>query len=253
MSKLKEGIQPWGCRPKFVRARQTPLSFIVPNRFNAPSDPISGKDKSADLSPGTILIADPFLNDPNFERSVLLLLHSDAQEGHMGLVLNKPTGDGILPHHDAVTDFLAIRAGMDLMKEDKDRPTGLPLWRSGGPVETEEWFLLKLCYESNAAAFSEINFIQLGEVDEEGVEDLLKQNALVKPNDQDLLLFFAGYAGWTPGQLESEFESKAWIVYNGGFEWIKHIHQADLWTVLLKSMGGEYAMMPSFPRHPILN
>jgi len=53
--------------------------------------------------------------------------------------------------------------------------------------------------------------------------------------------------------LESEFESKAWIVYNGGFEWIKHIHQADLWTVLLKSMGGEYAMMPSFPRHPILN
>ncbi len=132
---------------------KSPTLFNVSNRFNVPSDPISGQGKSADLSPGTILIADPFLNDPNFERSVLLLLHSDVQEGHMGLVLNKNTGEGILPHHDAVTDFLAIRAGIELMKEEQDRPRGLPLWRSGGPVETEEWFMLKLCYESNAEAF----------------------------------------------------------------------------------------------------
>ena len=225
----------------------------MPNCFNVPSDPIYGQGKPADLSPGTILIADPFLNDPNFERTVLLLLHADTEEGHMGLVLNKRTGDGILPHHDAVTDFLAIRAGIDIMKAEQGLPTGLPLWRSGGPVETEEWFMLKLCYEPHDHAFSEINFIQLGEGDEEGVEDLLRHNALADPKDQDLLLFFAGYAGWTPGQLESELQSKSWILYSGGFDWINHIHEPDLWTVLLKSMGGEHAMMASFPRHPMLN
>ena len=171
----------------------------------------------------------------------------------MGLVLNKRTGDGILPHHDAVTDFLAIRAGIDIMKAEQGLPTGLPLWRSGGPVETEEWFMLKLCYEPHDHAFSEINFIQLGEGDEEGLEGLLRHNALADPKDQDLLLFFAGYAGWSPGQLESELESKSWILYSGGFDWINHIHEPDLWTVLLKSMGGEHAMMASFPRHPILN
>jgi putative transcriptional regulator len=225
----------------------------VPSKPNAPTDPIFGRDKSANLSPGTVLIADPFMNDPSFERSVLLLLHSDSQEGHMGLVLNKPTGEGILPHQDAVTDFLAIRAGMDLMRDDHERPKGLPLWRSGGPVETEEWFLLKLCYEEDAESFSEINFVQMGDGNDQGIEDFLKDKALSKESDMDLLLFFAGYAGWTAGQLESEMERKVWIVYNGGFDWIKHIHEDDLWTVLLKSMGGEYAMMAAFPRHPILN
>jgi putative transcriptional regulator len=229
------------------------FNFKVPNRFNIPSDPIYGQGKPVDLSPGTILIADPFLNDPNFERSVLLLLHADAKEGHMGLVLNKETGEGILPHHDAVVDFLATRARDDVKVAKQGAAKGLPLWRSGGPVDTKEWFILKLCSDPHDHVFSEINFMQLGEGDEEGVEDLLRYNAIAETKDQDLLLFFAGYAGWTAGQLEMEIENKSWIQYSGGFDWINHIHQADLWTVLLKSMGGEHAMLATFPRHPILN
>ena len=225
----------------------------MPNRFNVPSDPIYGQGKPPDLSPGTILIADPFLNDPNFERTVLLLLHANAEEGCMGLVLNKETGDGILPPHDSISDFLASRTAINFPKAEQEMPKVLPLWRSGGPVETEEWFILKLCYRREDQAFSEINFIQLGVCDEEGVEDLLRQNALDDPKDQDVLLFFAGYAGWTPGQLESELRTKSWILYSGGFDWIDHIHHADLWTILLKSMGGEHTMMASFPRHPMLN
>ena len=43
------------------------------------------------MRPGTLLISQPFLGDPNFERSVVLLCRDEPEEGTFGLVLNRPT------------------------------------------------------------------------------------------------------------------------------------------------------------------
>lgn len=173
------------------------------------------------LRPGDLLLADPFMSDPSFERSVVLVLHTDL-EGHdgLGLVLNRRL-PGELP--------------------------GSP-YRSGGPVEIDTWFALEL--HNLHSSRVELRFTQLG--DDRALEgyqgELLNESAL-----KTFRSYFRGYAGWSPGQLQEELTQKAWILCRCGFDWLFSIDQDDLWSSLLIGMGGEYAAMARYPRHPNLN
>jgi putative transcriptional regulator len=226
------------------------------------SNPLGGvykQDWEALLAPGVVLIADPFLADGFFERTVVLLLHAEASEGAMGLVLNRPTSPGVMPDREAINEYLAWQAGLasGLDGRHLDQELSLPPCRSGGPVDVQDWFMLRLRQEGDTNGMPEISFSEVGE--EASLDRLLPD--MPEPGspewylqaEDEKVLFFAGYAGWTAGQLESELDAKSWILYNGGFEWFSYVHHPDLWAILLKSMGGSYSMMATYPRHPVLN
>ncbi|NBW43732.1 MAG: YqgE/AlgH family protein [Sphingobacteriia bacterium] len=173
------------------------------------------------LRPGDLLLADPFMSDPSFERSVVLVLHTDL-EGHdgLGLVLNRRL-PGELP--------------------------GSP-FRSGGPVEIETWFALEL--RNLLSPRVELRFTQLG--DDRALE-VYRGEQVSECSTHAFRAYFRGYAGWSPGQLQEEISQKAWVLCRCGFDWISSMDHDDLWSSLLIGMGGEYAAMARYPRHPNLN
>lgn len=173
------------------------------------------------LRPGDLLLADPFMSDPSFERSVVLVLHTDL-EGHdgLGLVLNRRL-PGELP--------------------------GSP-FRSGGPVEIETWFALEL--RNLLSPRVELRFTQLG--DDRALE-VYRGEQVSECSTHAFRAYFRGYAGWSPGQLQEEISQKAWVLCRCGFDWVSSMDQDDLWSSLLIGMGGEYAAMARYPRHPNLN
>ncbi|NBW33328.1 MAG: YqgE/AlgH family protein [Cytophagia bacterium] len=173
------------------------------------------------LRPGDLLLADPFLNDPSFERSVVLVLHTDLEgKDGLGLVLNRRL-PGELPDS---------------------------IFRSGGPVEMDTWFSLELRNLQSPSV--ELRFTQVGD---DAALEAYRGERFLEPSIQSFIAYYRGYAGWSPGQLQVELNQKAWVVCRCGFDWVSSIFQDDLWSTLLTGMGGEYAAMARYPRHPNLN
>ena len=135
---------------------------------------------------GQLLVAAPVLIDPNFHRTVVLVGEHGA-EGAMGVVLNRPSGVTV---SDAVAPLAGLTAEDDLV-------------HVGGPVQTDAVVVLADFVEPDRSAgvvFDSVGFVP-GEVDDPDELGELRSARV-----------FAGYAGWGPGQLESELEEQAWIV-----------------------------------------
>jgi putative transcriptional regulator len=148
---------------------------------------------------GRLLVATPDLEDPNFFRTVVLLLeHSD--EGALGVVLNRPA--------EGTTLIGALPAWAPLAGE----PAVL---FQGGPVQPDAAIGLAHRGESGEPDGFAPLFDDLGTV------DLQRDPDGVRPR-VDRLRVFAGYAGWGPGQLESELDANGWFVVRAD--------PADLWT-----------------------
>jgi len=182
----------------------------------------SPKDDGQDpLRPGDLLLADPFMSDPSFERSVVLILNTDlnGQEG-LGLVLNRS-----LPGESSKS-----------------------LFRNGGPVAIDTWYALEL--RNLESPQVELRFAQVG--DDDALETYQASQGLL-PILASYQAYFRGYAGWSPGQLQEELTQKAWVICRCGFDWVQAMPQPDLWAFLLNQMGGTYAAMARYPRHPYLN
>src|SRR4051794_18203494 len=125
---------------------------------------------------GQLLIAAPSLLDPNFKRTVVLIAQH-TEEGAMGLVLNRPSETTVL---DAVPPLTAL-AGDDAI-----------VW-SGGPVEPGGVIVLAEFDEAEVSAeliFGDVGFMSADSDPDEIA--LAVRRARV----------FAGYAGWSAGQLE---------------------------------------------------
>jgi len=137
---------------------------------------------------GRLLVATPALTDPNFDRAVVLLLDHD-EEGSLGIVLNRPTpvdvGDVLEPWADLAGEPSVVFQGGPV---SLDAALGIAVIPGGeGPLG---WRRVHGA---------------IGLVDLEAPPELLAA-ALGS------LRIFAGYAGWGPGQLESELEEGAWYV-----------------------------------------
>jgi putative transcriptional regulator len=146
-----------------------------------------------------------------FRRSVVLVLEHN-DEGAMGLVLNRPTETTVA---DAVPD-LADVAGADA------------LVHAGGPVQPTAVLAL---------------------ADAGGVPELIDADELNE--DIGRVRVFAGYAGWAPGQLDSELEQEAWITLEAAPD--DAFAEGDIWPELLQRKGGGYALMATMPLDPTLN
>jgi putative transcriptional regulator len=169
---------------------------------------------------GQLLIAAPSLSD-FFARTVVLVIEH-TEEGAMGIVLNRPTE---APVTEIVERLADLAAPDDVV-------------HVGGPVSPE-------------------SVIALGEFEraDESARLLVGDVGLIDPDapEPDLrgMRVYAGYAGWSPGQLDEELEAEAWITETARPD--DPFHEGDLWSDALERKGGAYALLSTMPADPSLN
>ena len=179
--------------------------------------------------PGRLLVASPSLNDPNFARTVILLVEHDG-DGAFGLVLNRPT---TVPVHQVLPDWSSATQNR-------------PFVRLGGPVSPESAFGLgRVPGGGTAPWFRPL----LGTI---GVVDLASGPDAILPAISDLTVF-AGYAGWSTGQLDAELAEHAWIVVAALESDLTGPDPDDRWSDVLARQGGELARLANYPVEPRMN
>jgi putative transcriptional regulator len=176
---------------------------------------------------GYLLVAGPGLDDPNFRRTVVLVgEHGD--EGAMGVVLNRVSTVTV----DEAVPPMAPLTG-------PDEPVYL-----GGPVQPQAVVVLADFEDPGAAeaiVVDDVGFLP-GEVDDAGDLGELRS-----------VRVFAGYAGWGPGQLETELAEGAWLVLEGRGSDVFTTTPDVLWSDVLRREGGAYAVLALLPDDPRVN
>lgn len=178
---------------------------------------------------GKLLVATPVIGDPNFERTVVLVLeHTD--EGALGVVLNRPSDVellGPLPEWDR----LAAHPSVVFV---------------GGPVAREAVIALARVRPGVASPAGMPVGDQIAAVD-------LNRDPEEVGTSVEAVRFFAGYAGWGPGQLEGEIEAGAWFVVEALPADTFAADPEHLWRRVLRRQGGTTAMFANFPEDPRYN
>ncbi|MGW1099469.1 YqgE/AlgH family protein [Streptomyces sp. NPDC002455] len=192
---------------------------------------------------GRLLVAAPALADPNFDRAVVLLLDHD-EEGSLGVVLNRPTPVG-------VGDILASWAGL----------AGEPdVVFQGGPVSLDS--ALGVAVIPGDEGTSQGSRLRAGGGEAPiGWRRVHGAICLVDLDAPPELLaaalgslrIFAGYAGWGPGQLESELADGAWYVVESEPGDVSSPRPENLWRAVLRRQRSELAMIATYPDDPSLN
>ncbi|MFZ0217913.1 MAG: YqgE/AlgH family protein [Candidatus Dormiibacterota bacterium] len=182
---------------------------------------------------GKLLVAAPQLADPNFARTVIMLLQHH-EEGALGVVLNRPTSATVA---EALPDWEAL-AGT------------LPVLFQGGPVSVDG----ALCLASLQGLDQPPGWqgLELPELAGIGIVDLDSTPVMVATR-VDRLRIFAGYAGWGPGQLETEIQSGGWYVLSPEARDPFTSRPTDLWRDVLRRQGGQLATLSTMPDEISLN
>jgi putative transcriptional regulator len=148
---------------------------------------------------GQLLIAMPGMSDPRFDRSVIYLC-AHSEQGAMGLIINKTTpmmsfGD-LFAQLDITGDEATVEPPAELMAQ--------PVL-FGGPVEQGRGFVLHTADYFTADSSLPV----AGNIALTATVDILRAMASGKGPERAVLAL--GYAGWAPGQLETEIQSNGWL------------------------------------------
>src|SRR5262245_17322049 len=148
---------------------------------------------------GQMLIATPTMQDERFSRSVIYMC-AHSSEGAMGIIVNHPA------RHISFTDLLVkldVIPAANLIELPKSAGSVKVL--KGGPVETERGFVLH-----SADFFIENSTLSIDKgICLTATLDILK--AIAKGSGPANAILALGYAGWAPGQLESEIQHNGWL------------------------------------------
>ena len=179
---------------------------------------------------GRLLVATPALKDPNFERTVVLVVAHESG-GSIGVVLNRAT-------EVAVSDVLDGWGAL------ADEP-GVVF--EGGPIQPEAAICIARSKSGTGriAGFNRVSGA-VGTLDLSQDPEALAEKILA-------VRVFAGYAGWGEGQLESEIETGSWLVFDAlpGDAFVTR--PDDLWPMVLRRQGGLMAAVAIFPADPSMN
>jgi putative transcriptional regulator len=180
-----------------------------------------------DSARGQLLIAGPGLLDPNFWRTVVLVIeHSD--EGALGLVLNRPS---------ETTVGEAVPQLEELVIPDEQLFIG-------GPVQPSAVIVLGEFEDATDAAL--ISFDDVGVLaTATSPEDLAAELRTARA--------FVGHAGWGPGQLDTEIERGDWILETARRDDAFSENPRGLWSAVLTRKGGSYALVARMPPDPSSN
>ena len=172
---------------------------------------------------GQVLLAMPAMSDPRFERSVIYVCAHNA-EGAMGIVINK-TLDSI--------DFHELLDELDIPTDEKSQDIAVHF---GGPVENQRGFVL----HSSDYQHSETLFVD-EKVGLTATVKVLRDLASGDGPAQSILAL--GYAGWGPGQLESEFQEDSWLSVPASDALLFEIANDDKWERAFNSIGVDLSVL----------
>jgi len=181
---------------------------------------------------GRLLIATPPLEDPNFDRSVVFMLEHH-QSGALGVIINRPTTEPLGGPLDRWAELLTHPAAIF----------------AGGPVEADA--LVALAQTSTPMAGNTDSDLGhdglLAPVMGEVVSADLSADPMLIADRVRVVRIFRGYAGWGPGQLESEIETGSWLVVDSLPEDVFTEVPQDLWRIVLRRQQGRLAWLATAP------
>jgi len=167
---------------------------------------------------GKLLIAMPGMPDPRFGKSVIFMCQHSA-EGAMGLIVNKPLE----------LDFKSLMDKMEI--QTIPQASGRPVM-FGGPVDTDRGYILHNSEHTNHPPGT---IVVTPEIAMTLTVDMLKR--IAGGNGPSRWLMALGYAGWGPGQIESEIAANGWIHCDPDNEIIFDRDAADKWVRALDKLG----------------
>ncbi len=173
---------------------------------------------------GSLLVAHPNLHDPNFRRTILFLSHHHAEDGAIGLVLNRPLRKTMAEVNPPTAD--ALRR--------------VPVFY-GGPVGADDLLLASLQWREAPDALA---FQGFGNA---------REHPVIPPECQPGLRAFLGYSGWSRGQLEGEIAEKSWLVLPPTRRLVEAVDPESLWRDVMRRLGPVYRLLAGMPDDPSLN
>jgi putative transcriptional regulator len=174
---------------------------------------------------GSLLVAHPSLRDANFRRTIILLSHHSAEDGAVGIVLNRPAGQSISDlSTEIVPSFLAT----------------VPVF-TGGPVSDADLLLASIEWD---LASSSVIFQTFGDPAE--AEEIPSRT-------RPALRAFLGYSGWSRGQLEAEIAQTGWLIVPPTQSLIAAHNTDDAWRTLMRSISPVHHLLAEMPDDPSLN
>jgi putative transcriptional regulator len=169
---------------------------------------------------GHLLVATPLLIDPNFWRSVVLILQHD-DEGSIGVVLNRPTMERVETHIPAWGE-VAAKPG---------------IVHFGGPVDPRVAIGLATGRDGEATGVPGLTLVDL--------------EATPGPEPAAVRVY-SGYSGWGGGQLEAEIEEGSWYVVPAAPD-DPFDRPEGQWSRILRRQKGHLALVSTFPEDVELN
>jgi putative transcriptional regulator len=177
---------------------------------------------------GRLLVSGPYLPDPYFRRTVVLLCEHN-EEGSFGFVLNRHME---LDVNDLMENMPPVASRVSI----------------GGPVQSGELYYLHTLGPHVSGSKEVVDGVFMG-----GDYDQLRSILRTDPKPAKHVRFFVGYSGWELGQLEKELEQRSWLITHADKRRIMNTKIEDLWADTLRGMGKEYAPLANFPEDPALN
>jgi putative transcriptional regulator len=177
---------------------------------------------------GQLILDHGRLRGSFFHRTVILVCQHD-DEGAFGLILNRST-------KNKIGDALVANLPETLKAE--------PLYL-GGPVQPQALsFLHNDAYLPDANVMPNLN---LGH----SLDSLLDIADSYSSTKQ--IKIFAGYAGWSPGQLDDEMKRETWMTHPASLDLIFHAKPGELWQFILREKGWKYKVIAESPEDPSWN
>ena len=191
---------------------------------------------AGEVTGGRLLVATPLLTEPTFARTVVLLLQAGGEDGALGVVLNRPSDveiERVLPGWDVVAaePHVVFEGG----PVQPQAAIGLAELRPGGP-ELEG--VAPLVTAGPGQRYATVDL----DLDPDAVAPAVTR-----------LRVFAGYAGWSAGQLEGEVEEGAWWVVDALPDDAHRTSPPGRWRAVLRRQGPPLSFATTLPEDASLN
>lgn len=177
---------------------------------------------------GQLLLDSGQLRGSFFQRTVVLICQHDA-EGAFGLVLNRSSGS---------------KVGEMIVADLPEHLKGCPLYL-GGPVQPSALSFLHT--DGFIPDANVLPNLSLGH----SLDNLMEIGESFSSTQK--IRLFAGYAGWSPGQLEEEMKRKAWLTHPASLELVFETKPEELWQAILRKKGWRYKLLAQMPEDLSLN
>lgn len=187
------------------------------------------RNESRSVETGKLLIAEPFMLDPHFKRSVVLIADHDKEEGTVGFILNRKTG---LKLNELTEDFGEFEADVFY----------------GGPVDNNSMYFIH-----TAGNILDNSLEICPGIYRSGDYDKLKILIECKLITSASIRFYIGYSGWSAGQLEEEMKDPAWIVSDMDPNYLYKSNPEQLWKEILDQMGYHYSAIGRLEGDELMN